>query len=174
MSTWSPSTRMDAGAEGRPGAGGLVAGAAALPPAGSGSTSSEPDAGAALEDGREGGEEVQPGAARALAQAMADGSRALGESMVLCSVLLTVAIGCLAWSVPSPGASAGLAILSLVLISVEHRNARARFRRAVARAGAAHGLTAPEAERAARALLTAGESATAEEERESPSPRASR
>ncbi|KYG06038.1 hypothetical protein BE21_03340, partial [Sorangium cellulosum] len=167
-------TRMNAGAEGRPGAGGLVAGAAALPPAGSGPTSSEPDAGAALEDGREGGAEVQPGAARALAQAMADGSRALGESMALCSVLLTVAIGCLAWSVPSPGASAGLAILSLVLISVEHTNARARFRRAVARAGAAHGLTASEAERAARALLEAGESATADEERESPSPRASR
>ncbi|XXX72813.1 hypothetical protein WMF30_34710 [Sorangium sp. So ce134] len=171
MSSGSPSTVMNAGAEGRPAAGDLVAAAAPSPPAGSGSMSSEPAAGAALEGGGGGGEEIRPAAARALAQAVADGGRALGESMVMCSVLLTAAIGCLAWSVPSAGASAGLAILSLVLISVEHTNARARFRRAVAQAGAAHGLTPPEAERAARALLEAGESA---EERDSPSPRASR
>ncbi|WP_438022442.1 hypothetical protein [Sorangium sp. So ce233] len=159
MSSRSPSTMMNAAAESRPGAGTPIAGATSSPPAGGGSTSSQPAAASALERRCDRGDEIPPAAALALAQAAADGARSLGESMVLCSVLLTVAVGCLAWSVPSPGASAGLAILCLVLISVEHALARARFRRAVVRAGEAHGLAAPEAERAARALLEADESA---------------
>ncbi|HTN90603.1 MAG TPA: hypothetical protein VL242_43315 [Sorangium sp.] len=150
MSSRSPSTMMDAGVESRRGGVGPLAGGA--PAAGSPSMPSGPAAGAAAMDcGAE--REIPPAAARALAHAAADGAQALNESMVLCSVLLTVAVGALAWSVPSQGASAVLAILCLVLISVEQAQARGRFRRALARAGAEHGLTAPETERGARALL---------------------
>ncbi|WP_437308643.1 hypothetical protein [Sorangium sp. So ce388] len=156
MSSRSPSTMMDAGVESRRGGvGPLVGGASA---AGSPSMPSGPAAGAASVDVAsvdrgDAEREIPPAAARALAHAAADGAQALNESMVLCSVLLTVAVGALAWSVPSQGASAVLAILCLVLISVEQAQARGRFRRAVARAGAEHGLTALETERGARALL---------------------
>ncbi|WP_437624717.1 hypothetical protein [Sorangium sp. So ce1151] len=151
MSSRSPGTMIDAGVESRRcGVGPLVGGA---PAAGSASMPSGPAAGAASLDLRDAEGELTPTAARALAHTVADGAQSLNESMVLCSVLLTVAVGSLAWSVPSQGASAVLALLCLALISVEQAQARGRFRRAVARAGAEHGLTAPETERAARALL---------------------
>ncbi|WP_437510641.1 hypothetical protein [Sorangium sp. So ce1099] len=151
MSSRSPSTMIDAGVESRYcGVEPLNTGASA---AGSASMPSGPAAGAASVDRGDAEREIPPAASWALAHAVADGAQALNESMVLCSVLLTVAVGALAWSVPSPGASAVLAILCLVLISVEQAQARGRFRRAVARTGAEHGLTAPETERGARALL---------------------
>ncbi|WP_437757587.1 hypothetical protein [Sorangium sp. So ce1389] len=151
MSSRSPGTMMDAGVESRRGAvGPLSTGASA---AGSPSAPSGPAAGAASMDRRDAEREIPPAASRALAHAVADGAQALNESMVLCSVLLTVAVGALAWSVPSPGASAALALLCLALLCVEQAQARGRFRRAVARAGAEHGLTAAETERGARALL---------------------
>ncbi|AUX48418.1 uncharacterized protein SOCE26_099520 [Sorangium cellulosum] len=161
MSSRTRSTTMNTAVETHRGeARPLPAGEAPSPPAGSGPSPSAPATGAAaVERGDGGGAELAPAAERALAQAVADGARALGESTVLCSVLLTVAIGCLAWSVPSPGASVGLTLLCLVLIAVEQAQARVRFQRAAVRAGREHGLTPPEVERAARALLEA-ESAT--------------
>lgn len=121
---------------------------------------SVPVTGSGSVDRREdGGGELHPAATRALAQAAAEGSRDLSESGLLCSVLLTIAVGCLGWSVPTPGASAVLAFLCMVLIAVEHTGARRRFQRAVVRAGKEHGVAAPEAERAARGLVEAAESA---------------
>ncbi|MGK3990784.1 hypothetical protein WME99_47500 [Sorangium sp. So ce136] len=151
MSSRSPSTIVDAGVESRRGGVGPLNTEA--PAAGSASMPSGPTAGAASVERGDAEREIPPAASRALAHAVADGAQALNESMVLCSVLLTVAVGALAWSVPSPGASAALALLCLALISLEQAQARGRFRRAVARAGAEHGLTAPETERGARALL---------------------
>ncbi|WP_437675347.1 hypothetical protein [Sorangium sp. So ce131] len=156
MASQTRSTTMNMAVETRRGgAGPLSAGEAPSPPAEAGPSPSAPAAGEAPAPRGDGGGELAPAAARAMAQAVADGARALSESMVLCSVLLTVAIGCLAWSVPSAGASVGLTLLCLVLIAVEHAQARKRFQRAVARAGEEQGLTPAEAERAARALLEA-------------------
>ncbi|WP_437652614.1 hypothetical protein [Sorangium sp. So ce1182] len=151
MSSRSPSTIIDAGVESR--RGGVEPLSTGASAAGSPSMPSGPAAGAAPVEHGDAEREIPPAASRALAHAVADGAQALNESMVLCSVLLTVAVGSLAWAVPSQGASAALALLCLVLISVEQAQARARFRRAVARTGAEHGLTALETERGARALL---------------------
>ncbi|MGK3981595.1 hypothetical protein WME99_01060 [Sorangium sp. So ce136] len=74
-----------------------------------------------------------------------------GESWELCSALLAVGVGWLAWSSqPAPSAHAVLFVaLCLALVAIEHRRAGARFRSAIAAAGVAHGLTAGEAAREA-------------------------
>ncbi|WP_050431715.1 hypothetical protein [Chondromyces crocatus] len=104
--------------------------------------------------------DLPPSTVQALARAATTEGRALGESWVLCSLLLLVAIVCVAWSLPTPGASALLALLCLVLIAREHVRSRQRFRSAVARVGEAHGLSAKEAERAAKALAKAWDTAS--------------
>ena len=98
---------------------------------------------------------LPPLAAHALARAATAEARNLGESWVLCTALLAIAMGCVAWSVPSPSAGAPLALLCLVLIALEHHRARSRFRRALERVGEAHDLAASDAKRAARALAEA-------------------
>ncbi|WP_438009732.1 hypothetical protein WME89_14260 [Sorangium sp. So ce321] len=74
-----------------------------------------------------------------------------GESWELCSALLAVGVGWLAWSSqPAPSAHAVLFVaLCLALVAIEHRRAGARFRSAIAAAGVAHGLSAGEAAREA-------------------------
>ncbi|WP_437638666.1 hypothetical protein [Sorangium sp. So ce854] len=73
-----------------------------------------------------------------------------GESWALCSALLAVAIGWLAWSQPAPSARTVLFVaLCLALVTIEYRRAGARFRSAIVAAGVAHGLSAGEAAREA-------------------------
>ncbi|KYF70225.1 hypothetical protein BE15_02155 [Sorangium cellulosum] len=94
--------------------------------------------------------EPPPAAASALARAAEDERGERGESWGLCSALLAVAIGWLAWSQPSPSAGTVLFVaLCLILVLIEYRRAGARFRSAIAAAGVAHGLSAGEAAREA-------------------------
>ncbi|EYF00493.1 hypothetical protein [Chondromyces apiculatus] len=93
--------------------------------------------------------------AHALTEVANAQGRDLGESWILCAVLLAIALVCVAWSIPTSGMSAVFALLCLVLIGLEHARARARFRRSVVRAGLTRGLSEQEAEAAARALVKA-------------------
>ncbi|WP_437758619.1 hypothetical protein [Sorangium sp. So ce1389] len=102
-----------------------------------------------------------PGAAAGALARAAEAER--GESWELCSALLAVGVGWLAWSSqPAPSAHAVLFVaLCLALVAIEHRRAGARFRSAIAAAGEAHGLTAGEAAREARRLDAAFRAARA-------------
>ncbi|WP_438019457.1 hypothetical protein WMF18_10440 [Sorangium sp. So ce315] len=95
--------------------------------------------------------EPPPAAASALDTALEAGRNERGESWALCSALLAIAIGWLAWSQPAPSARTVFFVaLCLALVTIEYRRARARFRRALVAAGAAQGLSAVEAAREAR------------------------
>ncbi|WP_437666779.1 hypothetical protein [Sorangium sp. So ce1182] len=102
-----------------------------------------------------------PDAASAALASAAEAER--GESWELCSALLAVGVGWLAWSSqPAPSAHAVLFVaLCLALVAIEHRRAGARFRSAIAAAGVAHGLTAGEAAREAWRLDAAFRAARA-------------
>ncbi|WP_437736480.1 hypothetical protein [Sorangium sp. So ce1335] len=110
--------------------------------------------------------EPPPAVASALARAAEAERTERGESWGLCSALLAVAIGWLAWSQPAPSARTVLFVaLCLALVTIEYRRAGARFRGAIVAAGVAHGLTAGEAAREAwrldadfRAARDAGQS----------------
>ncbi|XYI01121.1 hypothetical protein ACMHYB_15745 [Sorangium sp. So ce1128] len=94
--------------------------------------------------------EPPPAVAGALARAAEAERGERGESWELCSALLAVGVGWLAWSQPVPSAHGVLFVaLCLMLVALEHRRAGARFRSAIAEAGVAHGLTAGEATREA-------------------------
>lgn len=95
--------------------------------------------------------EPPPAAAGALASAIETGRSERGESWALCSALLVVALGWLAWSPPVPSARTVLFVaLCLALVIIEYRRAGSRFRRALVAAGVAEGLSASEAARQAR------------------------
>lgn len=94
--------------------------------------------------------EPPPAAASALDTAAEAGRSERGESWALCSALLAVAIGWLAWSQPAPSARTVLFVaLCLALVTIEYRRAGARFRSALVAAGVAQGLPAGEAAREA-------------------------
>lgn len=92
-------------------------------------------------------------AARAVAEVAKAEGRDLKESGLLCAGLLLAAVVSLVLSLPTPGLGAAFALLCFVLIGREHARSRAQFRRGIARAGAAKGLTELEAEKTADALL---------------------
>jgi hypothetical protein len=95
------------------------------------------------------------GAVRALTEVAAAEGRDLKESGLLCAGLLLAAVVSLVWSLPTPGVEAAFALLCFALIGREHARARAQFRRGIARAGAAKGLSEQEAGKTADALLKA-------------------
>ncbi|WP_237245308.1 MULTISPECIES: hypothetical protein [Sorangium] len=100
--------------------------------------------------------------ARALAAAAQAQGAERSESWELCGVLLAVATGWLAWSLPAPNARDVLLVaLCLTLVTLEYRRAGARFRKAIAAAAGARGLTAGEAAREARRLDAAFRTARA-------------
>ncbi|WP_437649496.1 hypothetical protein [Sorangium sp. So ce362] len=106
--------------------------------------------------------EPPPSVAGALtATAAAEGAER-SESWGLCGALLAIAIGWLAWSLPSPNARDVLLVaFCLMLVTLEYRRAGARFRKAIVAAAGARGLPAGEAAREAARLDAAFHAARA-------------
>ncbi|XXX80349.1 hypothetical protein WMF30_16420 [Sorangium sp. So ce134] len=83
-------------------------------------------------------------------------------SWELCGVLLAVATGWLAWSLPAPNARDVLLVaLCLTLVTLEYRRAGAQFRKAITTVAGARGLTARVAAREAWRLDVAFRTARA-------------
>ncbi|WP_437970171.1 hypothetical protein WMF04_13085 [Sorangium sp. So ce260] len=94
--------------------------------------------------------EPPPSVARTLAAAAEAQGAERSDSWELCGALLAVATGWLAWSLPAPNARDVLLVaLCLTLVTLEYRRAGAQFRKAIAAAAGAGGLTAGEAAREA-------------------------
>ncbi|AGP35588.1 hypothetical protein [Sorangium cellulosum] len=106
--------------------------------------------------------EPPPSVARALTAAAEAQGAERSESWELCGALLALATGWLAWSLPAPNPRDVLLVaLCLTLVTLEYRRAGARFRKAIAAAAGARGMTASEAAREARRLDAAFRTARA-------------
>lgn len=127
-----------------------VAASLARPAASAGATV-DPGAGAPELSGGE--LEPPPSVTRALAATAESEGTERAASWELCTAMLAIATGWLAWTLPAPSARDVLLVaLCLALVVIERRRAGAHFRKAIAAAAGARGATAGEASRAALRL----------------------